>query len=86
MRTGFRLAALGVALLTTAFWFFGGPNLGWTKTSAMRESTDAVTGQSVVTWEKHFQPGVDFLGAGLLASLALAGGSFLFRRPPPAAS
>jgi hypothetical protein len=84
MRTGLRLAALAVALLTAAFWFFGGPNLGWTKTSVQRESTDEITGLPVVTWEKRLQPGVDFLGAGLLASLALAGGSFLFRRPPAA--
>ena len=69
----------GVAMLGlgVAWWFFGGPNLGWTKTSEMVKSRDPVTDQEVIAWEKRFLPGVDFLVGGLLASGVLVGASFL---------
>jgi len=72
-----RLASFFVALVTLVVWLFGGPNLGWTKTSEMVKSRDAVTDLEVITWEKRFLPGVDFLVAGLLASGVLVGASFL---------
>ena len=68
-----------VALVTLVVWLFGGPNLGWTKTSEMVKTRDAVTDQEVITWEKRFLPGVDFLVGGLLASLLLGGASVLLR-------
>ncbi len=80
MRTPLRLASFFVALVTLVVWLFGGPNLGWTKTSEMVKSRDPVTDQEVITWEKRFLPGVDFLGAGLAAGAGLFGFSFLFRK------
>ncbi len=80
MRIAIRLTALAGAVVVLAVWFFGGPNLGWTKTSVPVPFTDMVTDQQGVRWEKRFLPGVDFLAAGLLAAGLLAGSSFLFRK------
>ena len=63
MRIFLRLAALAVAVVTVALWFFGGPNRGWTKTSVPVPEVDPVLG-SYERWEKRFVPGVDFLAAG----------------------
>lgn len=86
MRTIVRLVALFVALITVVVWLFGGPNLGWTKTSVMTESIDPVTEQKDVRWEKRFVPGVDFVGQGLAIAAVLFGISFLLpkgkRRQP----
>ena len=79
MRTFLRLAALGLALFSLVFWFFGGPNPGWTKTSVDRIEKDAVTGLEGHFPEKRFVPGVDFLAGGILAAALLAGASFSFR-------
>ena len=80
MRTGLRLASLGVAIITLALWFFGGPNLGWTKTRVAVPVKDEVTGLDGARWENHFLPGVDFLAGGLAVTVALWGGSFIFRQ------
>ena len=80
MKKPLRLASFFVALVTLVVWLFGGPNLGWTKTSEMVKSRDAVTDLEIVTWEKRFLPGVDFLVGGLLASGILVGASFLLRK------
>ncbi len=80
MRMIFRLAALGVALVTLVLWFFGGPNLGWTKTHVTRMEIEAVTEIAHPVVEKRFLPGVDFLAAGLLGAAVVAGSSFIFRK------
>lgn len=80
MRIILRLAALFAALVTMVVWLFGGPNLGWTKTSVMVKTIDAVTEQDDIKWEKRFLPGVDFLGGGLATGAVLFGTSFLFRK------
>jgi len=77
LKKSLRLASFFVALVTLVVWLFGGPNLGWTKTSEMVKSRDEVTDQEIITWEKRFLPGVDFLAGGLLASVVLVGASFL---------
>jgi len=64
------------------FWAAAGANRGWTKTSVPRKIADPVTGIEGVTYEKHFVPGVDFLGAALVGAGILAGASFLFRTKP----
>jgi hypothetical protein len=79
VRTILRLGALFVALVTLVLWLFGGPNTGFTKTSVMVRTVDPVTDQEIITWEKRFLPGVEFLGGGLLAGALLFGGSLLFR-------
>ncbi len=61
------------------FWAAAGANRGWTKTSVPRKIVDQVTGIEGVTYEKHFVPGVDFLGAAFLAAGIVAGISFLIR-------
>ncbi len=75
MRTFLRLAALAVAAVGLVFWLFGGPNLGWTKTSVPHPQKDSVTGQEYVAWEKRFVPGVDFLAVSGAAGAALLGAS-----------
>jgi hypothetical protein len=80
MRTAFRLTALFVALVTVVVWLFGGPNLGWTKTTVKIETIDPITEQTAVRWEKRFVPGVDFVGQGLGLGVIVFGASFLFRK------
>ncbi len=83
MRTVLRLAALFVTLVTVVVWLFGGPNMGWTKTSVMVKTIDPITEQEQIQWEKRFLPGVEFLGGGILAGAVLFGVSFLFRKKQP---
>jgi len=80
MRTKLRVAAMLLALVVLAVWFFGGPNVGWTKTSVPHKVKDPVTELEVDVFEKQFVPGIDFLGAGLGAAGLLGAGSFFFRR------
>ncbi len=77
-----RMIALAVALAALGAWSFTGANTGWTKTSVPVKAVDDVTGLESITYEKRFVPGVDFLGAALLASGVLAGASFWRKRPP----
>lgn len=83
MRTILRLAALFVVLVTLVLWLFGGPNTGFTKTSEMVKTIDPVTEQEIITWEKRFLPGVEFLAAGLLSGAMVFGASFFFGRKLP---
>ncbi len=71
--------ALGFLLAGVGFWLAGGANRGWTKTSVPVAVKDEVTGIEGVTYQKKFVPGVDFLGAAVIAAGALAAASFLFR-------
>jgi hypothetical protein len=80
MRTKLRIAALLLALIVLAVWFFSGPNLGWSKTSVPHKMKDPVTELEVDVYENRFVPGVDFLGAGLGAAGLMAVGSFFFRK------
>lgn len=80
MKTKLRIAALLLALIILAVWFFGGPNLGWTKTSVAHKVKDPVTELEVDVYEKRFVPGIDFLGAGLGAAGLLAFVSFFVRK------
>ena len=80
MRTILRVAALLLALGVTAFWFFSGPNLGWTKNRVSHKEKDPVTELEVDRYEERFVPGVDFLGGGLGAAAVVGGASFFFRK------
>ena len=77
MKTSLRLAALATIVLGLTFWFFGGCNLGWTKTSVPVEQVDPVTDLKYQVWEKRFVPGIDFVGATCLVAFVLASVSFL---------
>jgi hypothetical protein len=83
MRTKLRVTALLLALAVLGFWLFGGPNLGWTKTSVPQKRVDPVTELEVNIYESRFVPGVDFLAAGLGLASLLGASSFFFRKTLP---
>ncbi|MBL9137615.1 MAG: hypothetical protein JNK85_17220 [Verrucomicrobiales bacterium] len=81
MRTVIRFVALGIALVGLVFWFFGGPNLGWTKTQVPVLRKDPVTEQEYTEWQKNFVPGLDFVGAALGVAGLVFGLSWIARTP-----
>jgi hypothetical protein len=62
------VVALVLALAALATWLASGGNRGWTKTSVPKKTVDEVTGLEAVNYERRFVPGLDFLGAALLAA------------------
>lgn len=70
-------AVLAVATLTT--WAALGASRGFTKTERQIKTVDEVTGIEGINYEKKFQPGLDFLGAGLIGAGVLAGASLFVR-------
>lgn len=76
------MLSLAVLLVGTVFWLFGGPHLGWTKTSVLVTTRDPVTDLEQQEWQRNFIPGVDFLGATVALAGMLWGASFLARRTP----
>jgi hypothetical protein len=62
-----------------AFWAATGASRGWTKTKVPEKTVDETTGLEGIQWQEKFVPGVDFLGAALLAAGILTGISFLSR-------
>ncbi len=80
MRTKLRLLAVAIGFLGAVFWFFGGPNLGWTKTTVEIWKLDPVTEIKYPVIEKRFLPGVDFLAGCVLVAGALSVFSFCARR------
>jgi hypothetical protein len=81
MKRMLQLLALLVVLATAITWLVTGANRGWTKTSRPVKTLDEVTGIEGITYQPAFLPGVDFLGASLLAAGLLAGSSLFFRTP-----
>jgi hypothetical protein len=82
MKKGLRIIAGILAAGSIIFWAAAGANRGWTKTSVPTKIVDQVTGIEGVSYEKHFVPGVDFLGAALVGAGILTGASFFFRTKP----
>ena len=82
MKRTLRLLAAILAVGSIIFWAAAGANRGWTKTSVPRKIADPVTGIEGVVYDKHFVPGVDFLGAALLGAGVMTGASLLFRTKP----
>ena len=82
MNKGLRIIAVIIAAGSIIFWAAAGANRGWTKTSVPTKIVDQVTGIEGVSYEKHFVPGVDFLGAALIGAGVLTGASFFFRTKP----
>ena len=78
MRIKLRIVALLLALTILGFWFIGGRNLGWTKTSVVHKRVDPVTEIEVNVYQKGFVPGIDFLGAGLALAVVVGGVSCFF--------
>jgi hypothetical protein len=81
MKKILRILALLVVLAAIITWAVTGANRGWTKTSVAVKTLDPVTEIEGITYQKKFLPGVDFLGAAVILSGALAGASFFFRKP-----
>lgn len=75
-----RRAAVALAGLTLLVWLGGGAHRGWTQTSVPVEKTDEVTGLTYREYQPRFRPGVDFLGAGLLAAAVLGGAGWTLDR------
>ena len=79
MRKVLRIFVIILILAAVAYWLAAGANLGWTKTSVPLKTVDEVTGLDHIEWQQKFVPGIDFLGAALVAGVLLAGVSFAFR-------
>ena len=79
MKKILRVIALILIVGSMIFWVAAGANRGWTKTSVPKKTLDEVTGIEGVTYEKHFVPGVDFLGAVFFGAGILAGISIVLR-------
>jgi hypothetical protein len=77
MTRALNILAVLVVLGSVAVWLALGANRGWTKTSAQIKTVDEITGIEAITYEDRFQPGLDFVGAGLAVGAALAGMGFL---------
>jgi hypothetical protein len=86
MRVAFRLSALGILVVGLVFWFFGGPNFGWTRTSVPVEKVDPVTELEYREWVSRFVPGLDFVGGCVALAMAVFAASWLAgagRKPEP---
>jgi len=79
MKRALQILSAVVALAVIVVWIALGANRGWTKTEKEVRTLDEVTGIEGIAYEKRFQPGLDFLGAGLLGAGILAGVSIFFR-------
>jgi len=79
MRTGLRLAALALLLLTLGVWLATGAHTGWTQTEVTEMRVDPVTELEYPETQRRFVAGVEVLGGGLLLSTLLFAGSFLVR-------
>jgi len=74
-----RIVALVAALLVIGVWLATGAHRGWTKTSVTVVEIEPVTGLENPVQKKQFVMGVELLGAGLAAAVALAGLSLFFK-------
>ncbi len=73
MKMTLRIIAAMLVAGAVIFWVAAGANRGWTKTHIPIKTVDTVTGLEGIQWQDKFVPGVDFLGAALLAAGVLAG-------------
>jgi len=73
MKMTLRIIAAMLVAGAVIFWVAAGANRGWTKTHIPIKTVDTVTGLEGIQWQDKFVPGVDFLGATLLAAGVLAG-------------
>ncbi len=80
MKRTLQILALVVALGGGITWAATGANRAWTKTEVQVKTLDEITGIEGISYQKKFQPGVDFLGATFGGAALLAGASFFFRK------
>lgn len=79
IKRALRVLALLVVIAAGVVWLTAGANRGWTRTSQPVRTVDEVTGLEGIEYRKQFVPGLDFLGAALVAGVAVGGASFFFR-------
>ena len=82
VRRGVRVIAALLIAFIVVWWAAQGAHRGWSQDQVPVKQKDEVTGLEYVTYEKRYVPGVDVLGAGLLAGLALFAISFFIQRTP----
>ena len=82
MRTPLRIAALFLALITLALWFFGGLNTGRTHVSEVIRVAGTESQPETISKEVRFRPGLDFLAAGGFLGAGVFATSFLCRKKP----
>ena len=81
MKRTLQILAAVIALAAAITWAATGANRGWTKTEVAIKTLDPVTEIEGISYQKKFQPGVDFLGAAIGGAVLLLGASFFFRKP-----
>ena len=79
MGNALRLVSLALAFLGTAIWLFGGPHLGWSRTTERRMLVDDLTGLEYPVIEPKVTLGIDFLGVALVGAVVIFSLSFCFR-------
>lgn len=80
MKRTLKFLALLVALSAVVTWAATGANRGWTKTEVAVKTLDPVTEIEGISYQKKFQPGVDFLGAAFGGAALLFGTSLFLRK------
>ena len=76
----FYILAVVSALAVVIAWVALGANTAWTKNSISIVKVDPITEIEFTEYQKGFVPGVDFLGAGLIGSVALFGFGFFIAK------
>jgi hypothetical protein len=80
MKRILQILAATVVLTAVSVWLATGANRAWTKTEVQVKTLDPVTEIEGISYQKKFQPGVDFLGVAFGGAALLAGAAFFFRK------
>ena len=78
-KIGLTIATLFL-VATIVIWTMTGMHVGWTQTQIPIEKFDPITEISYTTYESGFVAGIDFVGTGIIASLTIAGITYIFAR------
>lgn len=81
MKRILQIIAVIIVLAAGVTWAATGANRAWTKTEVQIKTLDKVTGIEGISYQKRFQPGVDFLGAAFGGAALFFGASLFFRKP-----
>lgn len=82
MRNVLRILAALLALFTLMVWLTTGAHTGWTKTQVTVMEIDPITELEYPVTTDKFVAGVEVLGGGIVLSLVLLAGSFVFKTQP----
>ena len=81
-RLVFRILALVLILVSTAFWVSTGSHTGFSKDRVEIPRVDPITKIEYVDYEERFVMGVEFLALAYGIGVTSFGLSFAFRRKP----